>query len=313
MAIARPKTFASGAALVWRRQRVVWWIFVVCLFLALVGVRGPVSRVGAVLNHSLAATPRLVQSFDISAIVELTELPSHPLEFGNHATMASPLIFTIFMLFVTGGILATYYRDERLTAGMFFEAGGYHFWRFVRLFIYFLIVMIPIAILAAIAGKIYNHIDERAISPLASVHFFEAAAVVILFLLMCARLWFDMAQVIAVTNDEYRMHRAIRLAARLVWRNFGSLFWLYLRISVVAWVGFGVALYVWMALLPPAAIWAAILLSQLMILYWIGTRLWQRASEVQWYREFQASVSSRAPVYAPEPLVPVGSAAPSAT
>ena len=85
---------------------------------------------------------------------------------------------------------------------------------------------IPVWILFAVSGALYDHLDEVSISPLTSVHAFEACAVVIAFIAICVRLWFDMAQVIAVAEDETRMHKT--LARRQAFygttlaRSFGS-------------------------------------------------------------------------------------------
>jgi hypothetical protein len=312
MAEKKPKTFGAGAGIVWRRQRVLWGIFLITVFFSHFGARRPAERVGGALNHSLTATPRLVHGFDLSAIAELAEQPEAPLEVFNRSLMAFPIVFAVFMLFATGGILVSYYRDETLTTGEFFGAAGRHFWRFFRLLIYFAIATIPIMILIAIASAIYDHLDEVSTSPLTSVHFFEAAAVVILFLAMTLRLWFDMAQVISVAEEETHMHKALRMAAGLVWRNFGSLFWLYFRVSFLGCFGFGLGLYWWMIHLRPESTTSAFILGQFMILFWIATRLWQRASEAAWYREYQAAEFESAPAFSPTP-VPVIAGPTSAT
>ena len=49
---------------------------------------------------------------------------------------------------------------------------------------------------------------------------------------MCIRLWFDMAQVRAVVEEETGMWRNAGRAFKLTFSNFGSLFWMYLRISI---------------------------------------------------------------------------------
>jgi hypothetical protein len=312
MAAKKNKVFMSGAAIVWRRQRVLWWIFIVGLVFSHLGTHRQVEKVAGALNHSLSAAPRLFHDFDVDAIMELTEQPDAPLETFGQSFLISPFLYTIFMLFITGGILATYYRNMTMSTGEFFGASGHYFWRFFRLLIYFAIACIPIMILLGIANAIYNHLDEVSTSPLVSVHFFEAAAVVILLLVMCLRLWFDMAQVIAVADDEPRMHRALRLSAGLVWRNFGSLFWLYFRISLIGCLGFGLGLYLWMFKLKPESLTSGFLLSQIMILTWIATRLWQRASEAAWYGGHQAMESESDVVPVPAP-VPVMAAPPAAT
>lgn len=108
------------------------------------------------------------------------------------------------------------------------------------------------------------------------------------------------------------MHKALRLAAGVVWHNFGSLFWLYFRIAFLGCLGFGIGLYLWMAWLRPESTTAALFLGQIMILFWIATRLWQRASEAAWYREFKALTEEHVPAFSPVP-VPVMAAPAAAT
>ena len=299
MSGSRPKTFLAGAGLVWRRQRLVWWIFAVTLIFGLLSTQGMVDRASPTLNHSFASQ-RLVNGWDISAFAELAQLPNSPLEFQGPTVMHFSAVFAIFMLFVTGGILAAYLRDEQPRTDSFFEACGHYFWRFVRLLIYFVIVLLPIGAIGAGVGALYDHIDEVSISPFPAVYFLIGASVVVLLLLAIVRLWFDMAEIIAVADDERRMHKALRRAARLLWHNFYSLLWLYLRIAVIGLLVIVIGLRVWMMNLSPQSVITAFLLSQLMILVWIATRLWQRASEVLWYREY-AQTSVQEPVWSPSP------------
>ena len=304
MAGSRPKTFLAGAELTWKWQRLVWWVFAVCFILAFVSARGTLERLGEGINHSMAAQ-RLVNGFDLSAIAELTSVPDAPLIFSNGGGFLATLVFTIFMLFVTGGIIATYVRDEKPEASSFFEACGYHFWRFFRLMLYFVIALIPVAIVGAIVSAMYASLDEKQISPMPAVYVFAAGSLVVLFLLMVMRLWFDMAQVVAVFEDEKRMHKALRIAFMLVARNFFSLFWLYFRISFIGWALFLVGIWVWMTKLPPTSTIAAFFVSQLIIVFWIGTRLWQRASEALWYSEWRQGQELVQPIYVPVPVEPV--------
>ena len=165
MADATPRTFAAGAALVWSRQRILWLLYAANFVLAYIATRGTNERIAAILDHSLAAD-QLVHGFSLGASGALAtnlELP-----FGGSATasLLGALLFTIFTIFATGGILAAYYSGHRLRAGAFFEACGHHFWRFVRLTIYLLIVLIPVFILGGIAHQIYDRIEKQSVSPM---------------------------------------------------------------------------------------------------------------------------------------------------
>jgi hypothetical protein len=305
MANVTPRTFFSGASLVWSRQRVLWLIFAVNFVLAYVATRGPNERIGAILDHSFAAD-QLVHGFNLGTFASLAMNPESPFDGLASASFLAAILFTIFMIFATGGILATYYSGQRLHASPFFEACGHHFWRFVRLTIYLLIVLIPVFILSGIAYRTYDRINKQAISPMPAVHFFEAAVVVILLLLICIRVWFDMAQVIAVAEDERRMHKALRRAAALLGNNFLSLYWLYLRVSLIAWIVFAAGLHIWMSHLRPESILAPFLLSQFLIIFWQACRLWQRTSECIWYREHQRAIAVATSAYEPPPIISQG-------
>ena len=301
MADATPRTFFSGASLVWGRQRVLWLIYVVNFALAYFATRGTNERIAAILDHSLAAG-QLVNGFNVGALGSLAANPESPFGGSISASLSGAILFTIFTIFATGGILATYYSGQRLHAGAFFEACGHHFWRFVRLTIYLLIALIPVSILAEITHRVYDRIDKQSPSPMRAVHFLEVAVVVILLLLICIRLWFDMAQVIAVAEDERRIRKALRRSATLMRHNFLSLYWLYLRVSLVSWIVFAIGLHIWMTHLRPESIFAPFLLSQFLIISWQGCRLWQRASECIWYREHQRAEAVATPAYEPPPV-----------
>ncbi len=293
----------------WRRQRVLWLLYFVNLILGFVGTRGIVTRTGEILNHSLEAG-RLVHGFDLGAYTDLMLHPGLPFSGSRPMLVYSAILFTLFMLFATGGLLSAYYQDRRMNTGDFFRACGEHFWPFLRLMISFAIAMSPVGILTRLSGVAYNRVEERSISPLSAVHVLEAAAVVIILLSMCVRLWFDMAQVIAVAEGETRMRRALKFSAILLWHNFGSLFWLFARVSLVGWIGFYLGMRVWMTHLGPESLGGSFVVSQAVIVFWLATRLWQRASETLWYRQSTATLSVPEPVMpplqvAPAPLEPV--------
>jgi hypothetical protein len=301
MADGRRGTFFSGAAMVWQRQRILWLIYIVNFVLVTFGTYEAKERVAKILDHRLAAA-KMVQGFDLGTVIEVGTHPELPFQSLHSGLVHSSLLFMVFMLFATGGILATYYSGERLRAGDFFEACGHHFWRFFRLTLYLVIVLIPIGILSGVAYKIYGRIDEQSISPMPAVHFLETAIVILLFLLICIRVWFDMAQVIAVADDERRMWAALPRAAALLRHNFGSLFWLYFRVSLLAWIVFAAGIDIWMYHLRPDSLVAPFLLSEFIIVFWLASRLWQRASESIWYRDYRRAMAA-SPAYEPPHFV----------
>ncbi len=281
------RPFWSGAVLVWRRRRLLWWIFTVNFVLAFFSIHGVIPRTGAILDHSLAAQ-RLVNGFDLGALEEMMVQPGvSPLDVSP-AAMAYSFLFFVFMLFMTGGILEVYRRDIRLSTSEFFEACGAFFWRLTRIVIFLLLCLIPIGILHHILRAIADHIGDNAVSAMTGVWWQLAAGIVIVLLILILRLWFDVAEIHCVAQNERRVRRSLGGAWRITFGNFSALFGLFLGISVIAWIGFGFGLWLWMYVLPPTAIWTAFFLAQLMILWWIAMRLWQRSAETLWYKRYLA-------------------------
>jgi hypothetical protein len=272
---------SRGAGIVWRRQGVLWWIFLVNVFLALIGTVPVALRLAPLLGQSLAAE-RLVKGFDPTVLVELGMQPSHPFNAVATPTLLG-IVFLVFIVFVEGGLLKLYWLDRKLTTGEFFEACGSYFWRLVRLLLLSLIGFVPLFFLAGLVVRWSGRLSQNAPEPRLGFWVEVLGLLVVLFLMTAVRLWVDMAQVRLVVENERKATRAVRTAFRLTLRNFFSLYWLYLRPSLLAWLIFGGVFWFWVKLVPPEAIAASFLLGELVLLVWLATRLWQRAGEVVWY------------------------------
>jgi len=270
----------EGARLVWRRQGALWWAYVVNLMLGLMGTLSTAIGVGAILNHSFASE-KLVHGFDVPTLAELAMNPAQP--FHAASAMLFVLVFFIFMLFIEGGVLAAYRADRKLPTAEFFDACGRFFWRFFRLLILFAIALIPILILNRIVTRWSDRLATDSPQPLRGFEVQVAGTLVVLVLLMVMRLAFDIAQVRIVVEDERAVRRALWGGWKLTWRRFPSLFGIYSAISVIAWSGLAAACAVWAWWVRSE--WTAVtfLLTQAFLLFWLGTRYWQRASEIVWY------------------------------
>ncbi len=290
---------AEGARRTWRQQRLVWWIFAVNLILAFASAMPLVHRIGAVTDHSLAAL-RLVNGFDFGIYSELRTTSNVNFDSSFPESVPAVLVFFVFMLFLTGGILASYANEYKLSIRDFFANCGAFFWRCVRLSIFMSIVLVPILM----GGHAFLHWGGKLINDAAGEktgYWVSLLAILLtLFVMMAVRLWFDMAQVRAVTEDERGMLRNTLRAFKLTFSNFGSLFWLYVRITFLAWLALALGLWFWTRLSGGVAV----IMLEVVLLWWVGTRLWQRASEVAWYQR-HVIVPVAEPVQvvpAPEPI-----------
>jgi len=275
---------------VWRRQRLLWWIYVLSLGLSFFATQPLVSAIGPILDHSLTAD-RLYHSFDLGTLLELLARPEINTSVLAGAPILAAAVFLVLMLLFTGGILKVYHEDRTFTMGEFFGAGGQFFWRFVRLVIFLLIVLIPVALVNGAFKAWSENLADHLAQPAPHVAVNMTGKLVVLFLLMAVRLWFDMAEVAAVALDEYAMRRSAAGAFRLTWNNFRYLFWLFFGPILAGTLGTIFVVWVWLRWVPHQAVTTSFLLSQSVILLWIFARLWQRSSEVLWYQQHAPAVS----------------------
>jgi hypothetical protein len=285
---------AAGWRRLWQAQRVLWWVYAVNLILGMASAHLFAGQVSGVLDHSLAAQ-RLSHGFDLAYFMELAAHPDVQLGAAASASYLFALLFFAFMLFMTGGILRTYVAEGPLPAGEFFQACGTFLWRFFRLLLWFLLVLVPLGLLASGIDSWSGRLTDS--SPRETLGFWvEMGGLgLVLLLLMSARLWFDMAQVRMAITGERGATRAMGRAFKLTFGHFAPLFWMYLRLSVLAWAGAAVALCLWFKFVPPAGTTRAFLLFQFVAWWWILTRLWQRASEVAWYEAQEEAGSGASP------------------
>ena len=272
---------AAGFSLLWRRQGVLWWVFVVNAVCGALGAAPAAMRTAHALAHGLAGQ-KLSHGFDLGMLIELFRLPDVNLMRYSTSSYVFAGLFFLFMILVTGGILETYRQDRRLNTGDFFAASGAFFWRFVRLM---LLSIIPFAIVGMIyqgLDKLADHIGDRAIADQVGIFMWWGAILIFLLLALWVRLWFDIAEVRAVARNEGGMWRNLWTAWRITWHDSRHLFRIYFCISLVAWVTLVIGLVIW-AHLPPTSLPLSFVLLELIVFAQLMTRLWQLASATTWY------------------------------
>ena len=266
------------------------WLYGLNLLLALIGTLTVEQQWGKILDHSLAAAP-LVKGFDLAAFLELISAPGVSL--GSHftASFLLALLFLFAALFTTGGVLEVFRYDRPFKTAEFFQACGAYLRPFLRLLLFFLMALIPVGIcfsgVQAWSGKLSSESSWELLGFWVQL----GGMVVVLFLLMAVRLWFDMAQVCAVAEAELRMRRALIQAFKLVWGNFRRLFWIFLRVAVVAPIGLALAITIWVKWVRPEWVIVSFLLGQVVLFLGLAIRLWLRACETLWFQRYGPAMS----------------------
>lgn len=272
---------AAGFSLLWRRQGVLWWVFVVNFVCGALGAVPAMMSLRRSLGHSIAGE-KLIKGFDLGTLEELVRLPHINLMRQTVPSYIMAFLFLLFMLFVTGGILESYRQDSRLTAGEFFGASGAFFWRFFRLALISIIPFIVVSMIYQGLDKVADHFGDLAIADQVGIFLSLGAFVVFLLLALWVRLWFDVAQVRAVALNERGMWRDSWRAWKLTWRNLRHLYRAYVCISFVAWVTLVLGLVIW-AHLGPTSTPLTFLVLELIVFAQLLTRLWQLSSATTWY------------------------------
>jgi hypothetical protein len=290
-----PGLLREGFSRAWHYQRVLWFMFLISLVLGHFSSGAITHKLEGVLNHSLQSQ-RLTTMFDYGTFSALSSNPEVKLFEVMGVSISYSLVFFGIVFFMTGGILEAYRSGRKLTTREFFEACGSYFWRWVRLLILMLIVVAPPLMLIKVVFDKPGSMLLAAAQEKTGFWLIIGGLSAIGFVLMCIRLWFDMAQVSTVVEEETAMWRNAGRAFKLTFYNFGSLFWMYFRISLVGWIILALGLYIW-SQMPPARAPLTFLILELVVLCGFGIRLWQRACEMIWYqRRFLAPLTVPAPV-----------------
>jgi hypothetical protein len=273
---------AAGAGLVWRRKRILWWVFAVNVVLGAMGTVEAHRTLRDAIGHSLVGK-MWYKGFDLPSF--FTELLGSRVDLLRSMTNSAifALLFFLFMLFVGGGILTAYREDRRLTTEEFFGESGAFFWRFVRLMLFSLIPLAVIGFLLGGLHKLVDFVDDRATADQISFYVHVGGMLILGLLALAVRLWFDIAQTRAVVQGERKMRRNMWRALGLTRRNLGRLLLTYVAIGLVGWIVALVGIVVW-SKLPPTAVPVTFLLLEIIVLAQIWTRLWQRASAMVWYK-----------------------------
>jgi hypothetical protein len=290
VANAKQGLVAAGASLVWRRRSILWWVFAVNAVLGAMGTLPAALQLNRALHHTLAGE-QLVSGFDLGMFYELQRLPEVNLFRFTTSSYVFAFLFALFMLFVSGGIFEVYCQDRRLDTGDFFTASGAFLWRFVRLTLFSLVPFALIREAYFHVEKASDYLGDKVPADQVGFGIWLVGMIIIVLLALFVRLWFDIAKVRAVAEKERRMWPNMWMACVITVRQLRTLLWMYLCISLVAWISLLVAFLIWTKI-PPTAIWATFVLLELVMLVQLGARLWQTASATVWYKRHAEMVSA---------------------
>lgn len=301
---------SSGLAMLASDKRYIMWFWLLNLILAVFGVAAFSASVHAMLDHSLAAAS-LLPRFDLGTLVEMFAQP----EFGQASALNAPAILSAILFFLATalflpGVFAGYASRSRLPRDDFFRACGRNLWRFIRL------LMVAGIIMGIIAGLLFflqHLLLKRATESTNELRPFQMRmlSLAVIFLTMTTlRIWFDLAEVDTVLNDQRAIRKSLRVAFLHTFRNLPRLLSSYVLATIVAGIVLAGGLWIWLKFVPPTSILGAFLVGQITLLLLLIPRFWQRGMAVTYCQQkMMAPLPAFAPVSA-EPPVPEPSAMP---
>ncbi len=300
---------SAGLGKVAQNKRYILWFWLLNLTLAEFGTAAFRRSAHAILDHTLLAE-RLVKGFDLGVFGELLFKP----EFGSLNSIAAPALYFGFLFFLATalflpGVFTGYASTYRLPREEFFRACGRNLWRLIRIMVIAGLVMGILAGLLfaandAIVKKADNSTNEKLSFEL------QMAGLVVIFLIMTTlRLWFDLAEVDTVLDDQHAVRKSIATAFRHTFRSLARLLGSYVVVTILAAILLVGGLWMWMKLVPPQSVFGAFVIAQITLLLLLVPRFWQRAIAVSyWQQKMLMPVATTQPIeVAPTPvsLLPV--------
>lgn len=273
--------FRGGAALLWRRQRVLWWIFAANFAAGLLASL-PVRAQLAPLNTSIAARDSLYHQLNVFRLQELLMRPEMTPRVLSGNSVAFGFVFFLVLLFAIGGVLDSLYTDRTPRFADFLRSSASYFWRMVRLTIVFVLLMVPVFLAQGGIGPITDWFDNR--TSFEPLDFFlpQGINIALALIALAIRVWIDVAQLDCVGHERSAVRDSLGHARQLLRGCFLRVYGCVVGIQLLVAAVTVALLWVWTKL-PHEAIGGTFVLGEVIVLSWIGGRLWQKSAETVWF------------------------------
>lgn len=230
---------------------------------------------GAALGSSTAAAGLMKQP-DMNIIFEMLTSPGGGLGMLRSGLLLLILLFYLFSFFVNGGILEGLFcssRDAR-RGRTFFEGGAIHYWRFLKLAVYSLVLWVPACLIFALSSGLLMAATRGSIKEQLTFCLRLGLGAFILFLVYIIMMIMDYARIRIVAEDTGEVFRSLARSTAFVFKHIWSSLGIYYLLGATGLAAFGVwRLFV--HIIPQtsmAGVWTAFLFTQL----FIASRGWLR-------------------------------------
>lgn len=271
-------SLSAGMKLLLNNKRLLLWAYLASLIVGLRVALPMHARLSPILDHSLAAQG-LAGRFDVSYYALLTmNMAHHGTSIYAQAFLAV-LGYCVFVNVLAAGTYYVFGTGELPWLATVLRSGVEYFWRFFRLLLFGILIGGPvIAILVALRAVVLKHADNVYVE---RPYFYVSVLtfVVIALMALVFRLWFDLAEASVIQlgiEGDSRVRRSLWPSLRLMRARFAPLYFSYLLIGILGWIGFILFVFLWIIAVPPRAVPLAWILGQLGVTSLLAARIWQR-------------------------------------
>lgn len=250
----------------------------------------------AALGSSSAAAGLMKQP-DMNIIFEILTSPGGGLGMLRSGLFLLVLLFGLFSFFLNGGIIEGLFcssRDAR-RGRTFFEGGAIHYWRFLKLAIYSLVLWVPACLLFALASGLLTTATRGSTKEQLTFCLRLGLGALILFIVYFIMMIMDYARIRIVAEGTGEVFRSLARSTAFVFKHIGSTLGIYYLLGATGLAVFGFW-RLFIHIIPQTSttgIWTAFLFTQI----FIASRGWLRIA-------FQAAQSTNFKAHRPVVSIP---------
>lgn len=210
----------------WRVVIILW--FINFLFASLFFLPSH-SLFAKVFSKSL--TPEKIVKGDLSIFFEFMILYKN--EIGVLFTLAFSLslLYQLISLFLSGGIISMV-KEGSKNARDIFSKSPYYFWRFVKLYLLFIPILIIFLIIWRILGMFRKSLFNATGSEIFAFYLSLLTIFIAILIFLIIRMLFDYGRIRIVLEEERVLTISLLRTIKFVFINFGRVFLLYIILTI---------------------------------------------------------------------------------
>lgn len=281
--------FFHGLGITLRRLPALLWTYVFNLAFALAFSLPLYHHLSRLFDHSLASQ-RLSSGFDLSLVLNVAQRIQGN-GGGDAGALTShgsiPTFLAVYFLLVPGTLFC-YLTRSRAKLSTLLQQGLLHFWRFVRITIFFaLAAAILLGPMLVLYQRWASFVDDR-FTGRAALALTLAGLLVVLLAASLLRLYFDLVEVYTVQlgthkrfsgRPDRRVHKTLVPAFRLLRRHLARAWLTFLLLAILGALVTYFTTRTAMHMLAQSHVWPMFLVAQIGLFTMLFTRFWQRGAE----------------------------------